>query len=222
MITIYYTNFINQFEFQEPVNIVQNYCKKNDKLLTKCPAWLELNKNTFGIKSSQSFTMSLKDGKYHTDQPQDWFDNNIQIRDENNFSFAKETYFFTLEKSLLLEQKTPVLENNDIKNKTMSVEGIFDIGKWVRPLECSVVMHKNDTLNIEEDDIIYYVKFHTKEKIKFRKFLATNKLYELLSMCARTRKTNITKTKSLNYFYNLLNAQKYKKIVFNEIKKNLI
>jgi len=226
MITIYYANFNNQLVFQEPISIIKNYTQNTwQRQFLKCPAWLQQNKNTFGIKSTQEFSITSKDGTFTSDYSPEWCERNIEVRDRDTCSFEKATIFFTMEDSLIVEQRAPVLENNDIKTKTTLVEGAFDLGKWPRPFECAVIFNQNDTIKVFEDDIIYYVKFHTNEKIKFQKFLATEEIQEMLRMPADTRKLldiNKAKIKPLEYFYSLIDPKRYKKIVYKKIKENLL
>ena len=69
-------------------------------------------------------------------------------------------------------------------------------------------------------EICYYIKFHTKKKLKFKQFLWTPKLEEmgLQMMAAKGGKYDYM---NLDYYYNIFDRFNFKKKMLKNIKENL-
>jgi hypothetical protein len=75
-----------------------------------------------------------------------------------------------------------------------------------------------DEFKIEEGEIMYYLRFHTNEKIKFIQFYPSEKIKEI-SVSNMKSAINTSSKHSADFFYNNF---KTKKIVEKEIKKNIL
>ena len=58
------------------------------------------------------------------------------------FSWPTDYIFFTDTKSLEMEVYPAFMESNDFVNKANLIPGVFDIGKWYRPLDCAFHLKK--------------------------------------------------------------------------------
>jgi hypothetical protein len=66
------------------------------------------------------------------------------------------------------------------------------------------------------------VKFHTKEKIEFKKFLFSPTLMDLDDWMMREKQYKMSHKKlGLKYFYNIFKHNGFKKKVLKEIKENI-
>ena len=77
------------------------------------------------------------------------------------------------------------------------------------------------------EEISFYLKFHTKEKIKFQRFLFTPELMKLYAsnMSINAKKISNSKpgmkTRGLNFYYNMFTKGKFKNKMLKIIKENL-
>ena len=113
------------------------------------------------------------------------------------------------------------LHNTDFQTKLTYIPGSFNIGKWFRPIEGAFEM--KDTIadmNIANGDPMYYIKFHTDEKIKFVRFEFTPKLYQMSMGCMNYKKLKLHS--SLKFLYNLFHKTLANKAIMKEIKGNIV
>ena len=74
-------------------------------------------------------------------------------------------HLFTDTKSLEMEVYPAFMESNDFINKANLIPGVFDIGKWYRPLDCAFhLKKKNCSLQFSIEDILMNLRFRTKRK----------------------------------------------------------
>ena len=191
--------------------------------INHCPVFNESLKNTYAIKSIYDYSFKIQDNQCMSpDYNQKFFDDHVLIRslDKKFFSFNTRYVFFTEEDSLMIDTyQYPVFEENEITKRCMIIPGSFDIGKYFRNLEFAFILKKefNDFI-VQNEEVLYYLKFHTKEKIKFKQFRYNE---DLLQFSKDVRKVNwYSKGGSgIESFYNKFKGKKY---ILNEIKKNLI
>ena len=102
----------------------------------------------------------------------------------------------------------------------MPVSGNFDIGKWFRPLEFPFILKKEfDTFMVNEQDVMYYVKFHTDRPIIFKQFVVNDSLAKFALGVMSTTKNKALKRRGLDDFYGLF---KSKHLILKEINQNLL
>ena len=231
-ITIYWACNENEWlraEAPEPIykNFVKNSKNQNNNIIM-CPATKNYMQNIFSIKSfyEYDFTVDLSDktkevstNKY----TQNFFDNHVTVRSKEDklFSFLQRFVFFTEEKSLLMSGGIfPFLENNNITNRCIVIPGTFDIGRWFRQLEFAFYLkNEYNEFKIEENEILQYIKFHTKEKIIFKQFKINNQIQYFLNDVDNAKSSRKLKVRLLEDYYLMM---KHKQQIIKEIKKNLI
>jgi hypothetical protein len=214
---------------EQPESVSKIFYKKNmfDKnnplsCLNYCPAFSDNLKNLYAIKSIYNYEFFIKDDKVvSSDYDQKFFDEHVLIRDKNLrlFSYQQKFIFFTEKESLPTTfYEFPFLENNYITERCMIIPGKYDIGKWFRNLDFAFYLKNNfDSFKVEQGEIVYYIRFHTKEKINFIQFKDSKKLEEY-------RKDGFM----LNSFAKFNNLQEYynkfklKNLILKEIKKNIL
>jgi hypothetical protein len=114
----------------------------------------------------------------------------------------------------------PTFEDNEITKRCKIIPGSFDIGKWFRPLEFAFYLKDEfDEFKVNYDDVMYYIKFNTNEKIVFKQFIPNEQLNFYMNGCMNTTRYIEGEYKTLNNFYKKFT---YKKKVLKEIKRNLI
>jgi hypothetical protein len=232
-INVYWTCIENQgARAKEPESVAKifyekNFYDSNDSLLSinKCPFFNESIENIFALRSIYDYSFNIKkdNSVYSNFYDQKFFDDHVICRsvEKKFFSFIQSYIFFTDEPSLLATiSQPPIYEDNNISERCIVIGGNLNIGKYFRNTEFSFILKNNfDEFVIKENEIFSYLKFHTKEKINFKRFFPSLKIKEYLNMVrvSNEYKKNIyTKT---NTFYNNF---KYKKIILKEIKENLV
>ena len=104
------------------------------------------------------------------------------------------------------------------------VPGILDIGKYYRFLDFAFHIKKEyNTFEIDEGDTQLYLRFHTKEKIRFKQYYMTDRLREYAFMVEHIKEFSSNKTsRPLSYFYKIYKKSNLKNRILKEIKGNLV
>ena len=142
------------------------------------------------------------------------------------FSFSQGIVFFTDmdTPSLIMSQLSPYMEDNTIAKNAIVVPGQFDIGKYFRTLDFAWHFRDNcERIKFDRDIITFYLRFHTKEKIKFRRFMWTKELGDLNGMMGsvKQRKEPELLSKALQFYYNIFDKHNLKKKMLKIIEDNL-
>jgi hypothetical protein len=189
-----------------------------------CPIFNESIKNTYAIKSIYDYSFKIENNKcISQDYNQQFFDNHVLIRsiEKKFFSFNIRYIFFTDEDSLDMSVNYPVFEENEITKRCITIPGSFNIGKYFRNLEFPFILKKDfNEFIVNNEDVLYYLKFYTKEKIIFKQFKMTNELRDIMhdNRLANTFNKN-KKYISIDLWYNKFKGKKY---ILNKINQNLL
>lgn len=202
-------------------------------IITKCPVVMNHLYNTFVVKSPITLRLEHDKGRFRTlDYDQEFFDKNVLIRDRGSKLLSLGIgccVFFTEEKSLDMEIRSADYGLGDFACHTSVLGGVIDIGNYFRFLDLAFFMN-TDRLYINSGESLYYVKFHTKKKVRLVKFHLTDEINNLHEEFLTGRhkithdlnlKTNIVKNK-MDEFYFYFNRSKYKSLIINKIKRNLM
>lgn len=204
----------------------------NLNLYLKCPAAQNEYKNVFAIRAEYDFTFEFDKNKgvKITSPFKDprsnplWFkpDTLFGIRSVINpaltLNFSK--VFFS-EDNIEMSQLTAGFENNEFVNNTSIFGGRFNISSWFRPIDPTILLKKTNTpIKVKRGDILYYLRFHTDKKIKFKEFKSTSKIQTYMGAC-----TNIKFFKeglSFEGMYNMFRSKGFNKKIVKEINSNLV
>lgn len=152
-----------------------------------------------------------------------FFDKHIIIRsiEKKAFSFLMPYIFFTEENSLEVSLPSfPYLEDNNISQRCIPFVGTIDIGKYFRPMDFGFLLKDTyDEFIINNNEIFGYADFKTKEKIIFKQFYPTEKIYSFIKNVSNTKNNRMLSFFSPENYYNNF---KLKKLVLKEIKDNLV
>lgn len=229
-VTIYWACNENEWlRAKEPKPVYKNFLKNKKDLNTEiqmCPSVKEYMDNTFYLQSlyDYNFEISKIDSQISSNlYDQDFFNDHVIIRSYQDklFSFKQRFVFFTEEKSLQMSAGVlPFFENNNITQKCITIPGIIDVGKWFRQLDFAFYLKNNfNNFCIEENEIFQYIKFYTKEKIKFKQFKINGQLNKYLIDIEKSKDSRKVKNRLLENYYQMF---KHKKYIIKEIKNNLI
>jgi hypothetical protein len=156
---------------------------------------------------------------------QEFFNKNLKVRNLSTglFSYVSPNPLFISEgNDLDVSLEFPYFHDNDISRNLYVIPGTYNIGKhFPRTLELAAKFKRPCSVQINEGDALYYVRFHTREKIIFKKFILTNELKFLLHDNLSI-KGYIKNIKTLQWWYDLASRHNYKKHILREIKKTLL
>jgi len=206
----------------------------------KCPALHDELLNVYGMKSIYDyfFEIDTNSKQMNWGGPQEialsydeeFFNTHLNARsfEGNLFSFSETLVFFTETPSLIMSQLPAFLEDNNIVKNTICIPGQFDIGKYFRFLDYAWHFRKGyNRIEFSREEIYYYIKFHTKEKIKFQRFMFTPELVflnETMKNAKFRKKSDILsklKSNALEYYYNIFDKYNFKNKMLKIIKENL-
>lgn len=215
------------FIWQEPItlfdhiknNFKESYSKDNYLM---CPSILKEVKKTFIIKSPITFNLLWYEDQLKSyNMTQQFFDDMVLIRDFKTgfFSINMHMLFFA-EKNVSLTILPAYFEDNSFTRNSKILSGSFDISSWFRPLDLAFFMNrKNELMEINRDDILFYVKFETNEEINLKRFHTSEKIFNIARSCVNTK--NYIKYKKLSFLYSLFRTSGYNKRLIKEIKNNI-
>ena len=244
MITIYWgvnpAQVIEGLRTDPPVPIMNKFFKDRitedvakELNYNKCPALLNELTNVYGIKSIYDYVIQLEGTVLKSkligmadDSPDIFFKKNVSIRSigAKLFSFQQAVIFFTESPSLIMSQLPAFMEDNNIVKNTICIPGQFDIGKYFRGLDFAWHFREGcNTIEFSRKEISFYLKFHTKEKIKFQRFLYTPDLMNLneIMIQAKGMKKPDVVSKALHFYYNIFDKYNFKNKMLKIIKENL-
>ena len=231
-ITVYWACLEDEWiKAVEPEKISQRFYSKGIKdnnpispaAINYCPVFNESLTNTYAIKSIYDYSFKIENNQcFSTLYDQNFFNNHVNIRsfEKKFFSFEVKYIFFTEEDSLEISAyEHPVFEDNEITKRCMIIPGGFNIGKYFRNLEFAFILKKDfNEFIVNDQDVLYYLKFHTKEKIKFKQFKINENLRQMIKDVRMANFGNEKKS-SIDIFYNKFKGKKY---ILSEIKQNLV
>ena len=256
MITIYWginpVDIPEGLRIDPPVPIMNKFFKDrisedvaDEITYNKCPALFNELTNVYGMKSVYDYGFQIKDDQlvrsnYHVKptpleasdpgNPEEFFKKHVIIRSNKGklFSFNQGLVFFTEIPSLMMSQLPPFMEDNNIMENAITIPGQFDIGKYFRCLDFAWHLRDGcDEIYFSRKEITFYLKFATKEKIKFQRFLYTPELFQYGAMIAgakNSKKSDVAakfKSKALDYYYNIFDRSNLKNKILKIIKENL-
>jgi len=214
---------------KEPVSILKKHWKdrnreewKND--FRACPSVKNFYYNVYGIPALRDYHLNISSTETRSKLlNQEYYDREVVVTSQDKRSIQYGTIFlFTEQKSLLVTASYPPFLEKTIQHANY-ITGQIDIGKYPRGLQASIEFLHDTDWNIQKDDLLWYIKFHTKEKIKFIPFMLTEKIITLFRHAPGLK--YITEREkpftSLIPFYNSIKNAGIKKMLAKEIKQNL-
>lgn len=220
---------------EPPESLLQYLMKKDPRFLkaaekqhdesnfTKCPAIVDSLKNTYIIKASYDMDFTVNhDGVIAMRDDKEIVDHTLRCRDQEIMltSFHDPKLWMLAEGESLVAEQIPPIHSPHMWQNTMYMQGQYDIGKHFRPLELAFMPNtENQKYSVRRGDHLYYVRFHTDEKIKFKRFRFDTGIYDLGHQVFRV-KFNTMRRMSLKEIYGIVRRSKMKNAMMKLIKEN--
>ena len=243
MKTVYWASFpsvensshISELKYSEPVSILKDL-KPVDFFgpnASKCPAIIDEGKNTFKINSPIDLNVTFDNDFTRFTSKYDHDLNFLQhmigpFGPDKVIQLAAPTYLFFCEESLLMTQLPPYYEDSNFTKSCIGLSATFDIGKWFRVVKPAFKLRSNtQTIDIDTNTALLYVKFNTQEKINLLRFDASTFYKENSDIIGNLLSFKFHKKNPLipiplaKGYEAFLNAR-YNKRVLKIIKENLL
>lgn len=233
MKTVYYSSFSppeffgdHYMLFEEPEPLLQSIAKTRNKQnkfenYIDCPGFQNSIKNTFIIRNPINMSILINDNGIFPTNNKSIELVPFWIKKDNSRHLGVVNYhlnYIFFSEELEISTFPAYLHNTDFQSKLTYIPGSFNIGKWFRPIEGAFELKENTTeVSIKESDPLYYIKFHTNEKIKFVRFEMSSKLYQMTLGCMNYKKIN--HNCPLNYLYKLFYKTQANRLISKEIQR---
>jgi hypothetical protein len=236
MKTVYYASFAppefigsHYMLFQEPDPLLQLIAKDRNKQnryenYIDCPAFQNTVKNTFVVRNAIDMSLQINSNGIHstdinTPESASFWMRKPSSRNLPVVNFHLNYIFFS--NDLEITTTPAYLHDSEFQRKLTYIPGSYNIGKWFRPIEGAFEL-KSAVLDLQfkNNDPMYYIKFHTDEKINFVRFEFTSKLYQMSMGCMNYKKLKLHS--SLLFLYNLFHKSLANKVIEREIKANIV
>jgi len=188
-----------------------------------CSALHTLTHNMFVIKAPFSAEIKL-DSKGVIREGQKygrWFKERISSL-QNAYAIDFDlSYMFFSEEPLDLTITPPYMHKTKQAQQGFISAVSFDISSWFRPYVLIYQLWEGvDTITIEEDEPIAYLKFNTEKKVVFKPFKLTLELESQTNACLDHKHTK--PHQSMEELYDRFHRTGMHKRVLKEIKENVI
>jgi hypothetical protein len=234
MKTVYWSPFFPQEQYasvqllyEEPDSLISDLMPRRNKEANgdnwfQCHAFLASVKNTFILRLpfTTSFGLDKDLGIFPIDSDVEnmRFVAMKQPSVKNAYTFTvRGNWIFWSEDSMLMTSMPahyhkPILDG-------YYIGGSMDIGKWFRPIEGAIQLNENvNTVLINRNDPIAYVKFNTEETVQLKRFYMTPEIEQIAWGCIKYKKHQ--SSKSLHYLYSKFKERKLDKRLNQLIKEN--
>jgi len=165
-----------QILFSEPESLFKHLQKTREgSVHMTCPAFLDYIKNTYVIKAPIDMQICVNrkvgkiDVKCFSQTIAKFIVNRIGQTGKNSpfLLSLPPAYVFYSNEDVNIESFHAFMDNNDSISNLMAIPGTFNISKWIRLVDFSAEV-KDDLkpINIKKDDVLFYVRFLTKDETK--------------------------------------------------------
>ena len=222
--TIDHTRIIGALNVQTPELVLKNK-PISETGYNVCPAFNSYFHNVYGFKAMCSYSLGKSDDGHEYISHGSILDKYVNVRsvDEQVISIFQAVSFVTDSPSLQMSMENPYFEDNKFTSSCYIIPGTLDIGKYYRCVDLAFRIKENHSwAAFDEGDIIYYLRFHTPEKINFKQYFMSDKVREYEIMITEIKSSFSPSPRPLSFFYDKYKKFNLKSKVMKEIKENLI
>lgn len=189
-----------------------------------CPAVRDLLHNVYALSLTESFKVKhVADLVERSDKKEITRDRLPHLKDTNIFNILGNSYFFS-EEPLKIKVTAPYYQKAKYQERGTFIGGVFDIGRWFRPINSEIIAwEKQGEVEFEKDQPLFYVEFMTDSTIDLIRY-ESNPLIEALSagLVSSPFQTKEGLQGSLESRYQAFENSDYRKGLIEEIKAALV
>lgn len=170
----HFEDYLPDVLWDEPEPLFSNL--KNGRLsdyrlkdrIFKCPSFRDSIRNTFVIKSPIDFKVTWRE-----DGTVDGEVSRLVEPDLRPFwqLISGDALILLADRSLDVTV-FPAYMHNDLNFPSLS--GTYDCGRWFRQVQATYYFEPGTDFEVKQGDALYYIKFHTKDRIKFKRYKMTD------------------------------------------------
>jgi hypothetical protein len=110
------------------------------------------------------------------------------------------------------------------QEKGTFIGGVFDIGRWYRPVEAEIITwEEKGVINFQGGEPMFYAEFLTDEKVTLIEYRHTELLEYLSNALINSPFQNLKNLQgTLDSRYEAFDRSDYKEAILEEIKANLV
>lgn len=132
-------------------------------------------------------------------------------------------FIFFSEESIFMRVTAPWFHSAPHSTLGAIVPGMYDIGRWFRPLNFEYnLWYKNNRFELGEDEPMAYLEFSTNKQIVFQRFELSQTLIDLATDSIHYRTKQTRGLNGLWNRYKTFDKSDAKKIITREIKAHLL
>ncbi len=216
--------------YKEPVPLLLDLVKErgpeNPHDFFACPAFHRHSQNMFIVRSTLDVHVGIRPEGFtaldeHSKLTGQLFSYLHSTRKTYRSILFDHRMLFFSEKSVQLSTYPAYMHRTEVQSKLCYVPAAYDISKWLRPLQGTYeVPEAEQSIRINEDDPLYYVKFDTTEKVRLRRFQVVPELLAVTHGCVHYKL--FRPKSSLDKVYAAFTQAKLQKRVLKLIKENLL
>jgi hypothetical protein len=141
----------------------------------------------------------------------------------NIFRIEGSSYFFA-ETSLKIKVTAPYFHNVSYQSEGTFIGGVFDIGRWFRPIESEIITwQQKGIIEFSKNEPLFYVEFLTDETVSLERFRLTPTIDFLSSSLINSPFQNKENLQgSLESRYQAFEQSEFRLGLLGEIKANLV
>lgn len=194
----------------------------NEVNFLSCPAVQDAWKNTYVFREGKSSIINYSlDSIFRSEGLEVTKERKPHLKETNTFNLLLPSFFFA-EESLRVKLTSPYFHKTSWLEKAAVVSGVFDIGKWFRPIQIELVTWSEEgTLRFEKEDPVFYLEFLTEEKLEFKQF-RLSPLIEYLSLGLVNSSFREKPQGSLESRYQAFENSDYRRRLLEEIKAAVV
>ena len=196
----------------------------NEANFLSCPAVRDGWRNVFMFTPKQTSKVIYgKDSVVRTkDLPIVQF-RKPNLIDTNIFNLESSSYFFC-EEPLKIKVTAPYFHNVKYQAKGTFIGGVFDIGRWFRPIESEIITwDEKGEITFTKGQPLFYVEFLTELPITLKKFTINPTIITLGGGLINSPYQNTNNIQgSLESRYEAFETSDYRQGLLNEIKDALV
>jgi len=145
------------------------------------------------------------------------------LESTNIFNLLKASYFFS-KQPLRMKITAPYFHDVEYQKYGTFVGGVFDIGRWYRPIQTEIITWKESgIIKFREGDPMFYAEFLTEEKVTLVRYHHTELLgYLSQALINSPFQTPKNFQGNLDSRYEAFDRSDYRAAILEEIQANLI
>jgi hypothetical protein len=226
-LTVYWSSVLDLNNVYKSLNKIKSQTRVQPANLLQCPAVQSGMDNLFmlSLTKDESYEWNVRadvtKGLNGTlDIPRTRYPH---FEESDIFYLPYDSTFFC-EESLQMQATAPWFHKSTFQENGTTVGGIYNIGKWFRPIIMDVCVWGNEgTIHFKAGEPLYYIKFLTDRPVQMVRYNTTSELDLFATTLINDPKRQENKRfGTLEKRYEIFEKSEMRQAIIDEIKANLV